>query len=337
MELFRLHAYSVIPRRTTVDAPSPSGGAVKLTAQLRSVLEESASTARFASRTPVDFAMPGNSRSNEIRDLIIAFGFRDGMAVKTAALGLATRLAEAMDLRSGSCLLVLTAMRENDRRRITIWAFPRDQAFRLRSQGEEATIQVLTDVFSQKSKLRKAAMFEGRELRNEFLQGRVLDFQADRVIQTVADFWISRFLTCALSVQGDAGTRMLAATIRRAVDECTDVAGREQILVAAMAIRTSPRRRWSLNAFASEYLTDPTKEVFLAAAPNLEGRNSMFDFRRDEFDNALAYRIYSLQSGVIVSSPLREIGKSVRVTGSDEKRLVCEGTIVGEKVRARHG
>ena len=39
--------------------------------------------------------------------------------------------------------------------------------------------------------LRKAAIFEGRNLRNEFLQGRVLDFQADKISQDVADFWIS--------------------------------------------------------------------------------------------------------------------------------------------------
>ncbi len=81
----------------------------------------------------------------------------------------------------------------------------------------------MTDVFNQSSKLRKAALFEGPNLRNEFLQGHVLDFQADEVSHDVANFWIKRFLQCTLSIGGDSGSRMLAKTIRKAVETCDDV------------------------------------------------------------------------------------------------------------------
>jgi hypothetical protein len=336
MELFRLHAYAVAPRRTDSDSPAPSGGAVTISAALRSILEESVAAARFQLRTQVDFEMPGSGRSNEVRDHIMAFAFRDGGAVKSAALGLATRLADAMDMRSGSCLLILAGMREGNRRRVTLWAFPRDQAFRLRSRDNGATIQILTDVFSQTSKLRKAAMFEGRDLRNEFLQGRALDFQANQLSHEVADFWINRFLQCALSLRDDAGTRMLAMTVRKAVDACDTVSEKEQILTAVMAIRTSPQRRWSINSFADTYLSGEARDRFLAAAPNAESRPSMFNFRREEFEAFLAFRVYALESGVLVSSPLREIGHSVQVTGTDDRQLSCEGRIVDEKVRLRH-
>jgi len=280
--------------------------------------------------------MDGALRANPMRDLVMAFGFRDGGVVKSAAVGLATRLSMAMDERSAQCLLVLTAMRDGDRRRVTIWAFPRDQAFRLSSRGEEATIQVLNDVFSQKSKLRKVALCEGRELRTEFLQGRVLDYQADKGPQDVADFWIDRFLDCSLSVRDDAGTRMLATTIRKAVDACATLGEKEQILTAAMAIRTSPRRRWSLETFATEYLSGDVKSQFLNAAPNEDGRHSMFDFRRAEFESALAFRVFALESGVLVSSPLKEIGQSVKVSRGQSPQLSCRGTVVDEKLRVRH-
>jgi hypothetical protein len=47
--------------------------------------------------------------------------------------------------------------------------------------------------------------------------------------------------------------------------------------------------------------------------------------------------VYTLQTGVLVSSPLREIGRSVQVTDDDERRLTCEGEVIDEKVRTRHG
>jgi hypothetical protein len=93
---------------------------------------------------------------------------------RAAALLLANRLAMAMDRRSTSCLFVPTAFRDDDKRRVILWIFPRDEAFRLRTGNEGPTIEVLENIFSQKSKHRKAAMFEGRNLRNHFLSGRVL-------------------------------------------------------------------------------------------------------------------------------------------------------------------
>lgn len=345
MELFRLHAYAVFPTRRSENPSVPEGGPVTITAALNAILDESEIAARFDNRTLVDFEMPdGDSRVNEVRDLIVAFGFRDGVAVKQAALGIAARLGNAMDMRSGECLLVLTAMRENTRRRVTLWTFPRDQAFRFRRRGAGATIQVLTDVFSQTSKLRKAAQFEGREVRNDFLQGRVLDFQANQLAHDVANFWISRFLQCTLSIADDAGTRMLATAIRKTVDASVKLEEKEQLLTAVMAIRTSPRRRWSLNEFAQQYLHGPVKDRFLEAAPNPESAASLFNFRRTDFEAALAYRVYTLQTGVLVSAPLAEIGNSVKVTESREaatvaarRQLSCTGAVVDEKVRAHRG
>ena len=247
---------------------------------------------------------------------------------------MARRLSDAMDHRSAICLLVLGAMREGNQRRVTFWTFPKDQAFRFRNRADGSSIQVLTDVFSQTSKLRKAALFEGRRLRAHFLSGRVLDFQANDITQSVADFWIRRFLQCDLSMAGDAGTRLLAKTVRKAMESCPDLDAQEQLLVAVMAARRAPQRRMSLQQFADRYLDGEARAQFLAAVPNDEGRNSMFDFQRNVFDDTLKFGVYALDTGVWVSSPLAEIGRSVTV--DDEMRLACEGTVVEEKVRSRH-
>src|SRR5690606_25827077 len=108
----------------------------------------------------------------------------------------------------------------------------------------------------------------------------------------------------------------------------------EQLHTAMLSIRRSPQRRISLRQFADRYLSESAKDTFLRAVPNEDALNSPFDFRRDVFDETLRFRIFRLENDVFVSSPLDQIGRSVRV--ADNRRLRCEGQIVEEKMRARH-
>lgn len=337
MELFRLHAYRVSPARTSDGESAPSGGAVRISSELRSILGDSELAAQFEHRTLVDFDMPGSQRRNEMRELMLSFAFDAASAAKASAKAIAERLSNAMDLRSTPCLMILSANRDEKSRSVTIWTFPRDRAFQMNGAGGAATIQILTDIFSQTSKLRKAATFAGRRSRSEFLQGRVLDFQAGTGPQAVADFWIERFLSCKLSINDDAGTKLLADTIKMAVKACDSVEDQEQIVTGAMAVRISPRRRWSLRDFAETYLTGAAEEHFKSLAPNEDSYGSLFNLVRGPFEAALAFRVFTLDTGILVSSPVTEIGSSVLLTGDKHKTLSCKGRVVSERVRATRG
>jgi hypothetical protein len=335
MELFRLHAYSVLPQRTAESRETPAGGAVKVSAELRAVMESSTQDARFADQSSVDFDVDPMTRTNEVRDAILNFGFGEAAAAKAAALSLAARLSEAMDLRSADCLFIPTAFHNGDMRRVILWIFPRDAAFQLRSGTEGPTIDILTNVFSQKSRLRKAALFEGLNIKTNFLSGRVLDHQANSFSRDAADFWIARFLLCGLSIKDESGTRMLAKALRLTLDELDDLGARQQLNAAVVAIRHAPKRRISLTKFADNYLGGNTRETFLAHAPNDQSRNALFGFDRATFDRVLHFRVFELDTGVIVSAPLSQIGETVQIDGTAQ-HLKCAGAIVGEKLRTKH-
>jgi hypothetical protein len=336
VELFRLHAYSVTPQRRDETPGDPEGGAVTLGARLKKVLDDNLSDAEFEKRTTVDFAVDPSTRTNVTRDAIVEYAFGEAPAARAAALLLARRLSGAMDHRSTPCLFISAAFRDGERRMVTLWTFPRDEAFQFRSGRAGPSIEVLTDVFSQRSKLRKAACFQGRKLRNDFLSGRALDFQADHSLREVAEFWINRFLDCRFAIAADAGTRLLARTVRRAYEECEEPEDKETLYTAVMAMRRSPHKRLSLGDFANRYLEGGAREAFLTAIPNEESRVSAFEFQRDVFDGLLQFRVFQLESGVFVSSPLSEVGQSVRVSQGEDKRLSCEGRVVDESMRARH-
>ena len=338
MELFRLHAYSVLPQRTLAEPQAPVGGAVMVNAELRGVMDANTADARFDQQPLVDFDVDTQTRTNSTRDAVMAFAFGESPTAKAAAVSLADRLSQAMDRRSTPCLFVPAALRDGEMRQVILWIFPREDAFQLRQAAAGPTIEVLTDVFSQKSKHRKAARFQGRELRIDFLTGRVLDHQANAVSRDFADFWVSRFLECVLSMKDDAGTRLLAKTIRQTYDSLETADDREQMHSAVIAMRRSPQRRVSLYTFAERYLDGDARNAFVANITHEHALRSPFNFVRDVFDDTLQFRVFELERGVFVSSPLTEIGETVTISGGgDNRRLVCEGKIVDEKLRTRHG
>jgi hypothetical protein len=336
MELFRVHAYLVSPQRGAERPIPPEGGAVAISAEFQRIVDENLQSARLESRTIVDFQTDPVTRTSSTRDLIMQYAFGESSNAAAAALALACRLSAAMDLRSTPCLFVAAVFHDGDRRAVTLWIFPRDEAFRLRHGSGGPAIEVLTDVFSQTSRLRKAAQFQGRQLRSDFLSGRVLDFQADHASKDVADFWIGRFLECRLGIAGDAGTRLLARTVRKAYEVCDSLEDKEILYTAVMAMRRSPHERVSLQDFADRYLSGRARDIFINAAPNADGLSSAFDFQRELFDATLQFRIFQLRTGVFVSSPLTEVGESVQITEGQERRLSCEGEIVDERLRTRH-
>lgn len=349
MPLFRLYGYSVEPQRTVADAAfvAPVGGPVTVGAALRTALESALSAARAERPTRVSLRVDPDPhvRTSEVRDAVIevAFAARTERA-EAAATQLAERLSKAMDHRSPSCLFLAAAYRENTSapsREVALWIFPRDDAFRFRSHAH--AIELLSDVFSRTSRLRKLALFVGRNLRTDFLDADVLDFQAGG-IGGVAEFWIERFLEAGLSITPDVGSRMLADAFRQAAQADLSYAQREQLQAALLAVRNRPPQRSSLERIAGEFLSREVAAPFLAAAPNAESARSMFQLNRDVFDRTVNYRVFRLDTGVWVSSPLEEIGQSVTVTrargeaaevAGPGERVRVEGTVVEDKLSSR--
>lgn len=351
VELFRLYAFPVVPQRTMPpeDFVAPVGSRIAWTTELEAALTSALAAAR--SMTTVDLRVdttPG-ARTSDVRDCVMTFAFGEEELAAASASRLAARLSSSMDDRSKPGLFLAAAYcnAEGPRRQVALWIFPQEEAFRL----SEATIELLNDIFSRTSNLRKLARFEGQNVRSGFITARVLDFQA-AAIDEVARFWIERFLDAQLSISDEAGTRLLAQAIASVSDRALTPEEREQLQAAAIAIRTMPAARWSLEQFANQMLSDPLRETFLSEAPNDESRQSVFRLNRDVLDDSLRTRIFRLESGVTVYAPLGDV-EGVRVTrvspvddaGAGEEagrnvvgeRLEVEGTVVEDKLSRRRG
>ena len=343
MNLIRIHAYEVSPQRLSPTGAPPRGGAFTADLPFKKSLETFLKESQLMKQPLVDFrvahradASSGSSVStHEVRTLVLDYTFGKPSTAKSAAISLATRLGKSMDDRSPFTLMMLAAYSNGDSRRLIIWAFPKDEPFHFSVSGDRARIKILQDAFSRSSSFKKAAIFEGTNSPTTFWSGRVIDKQAQHGFGAAADYWVRTFLDSRFALTGKAGTRLLTKCLRDTYEAMSDQGDRDQISNAIVAMHASQRRQWSLSRFANEYLTGTAKQMFIKSTPE-ESRTTTFSLQKDEFEQKLSFRIFRLQDNVMVSAPFGAIGKSVRLEDGVQRKLTCEGIVVGERVRAKY-
>ena len=343
----RIWAFAVLPARMLAaeDVTAPRGGRVPTSDDLRAALQAAIERTREGAWTSVKFRVDqiddafGRRRSSESRDAFLALAFGNDATADEAAQGLALRLATAMDRRSPTNLLVFGADVEGGLASVRVWTFPQDDAFRF-NEAVAPTIELLADVFSRTSSLRKAARFDGENHDGSFIGGDALDFQTGSNSFEVANYWIGRFLGCELGVTPTVGTQLVARAFRKLDEKLADPEERQTLTVAAMALRHSPRTNWTLQDIAEQFFPANLREPLLAASGKPEMNNAPFRLNHELYDTLVATRVFSLESGVIVTSPITEVAtpndpdKSVVVTGN---QLRVEGTVAKETLRGRRG
>lgn len=333
-ELFRVHAFSVVPCRTTTKLAEaedlPEGGSIQISAALRDVLSESDDLLQ-SQAIAVDLAVDTESRTSAIREILLRYAFGATQTPVSAGQELAAALADAMDARSTACLLVIAGYRREDERRVSMWTFPREEAFQFKKSGRAPSIELLHDIFSRRSRLRKGATFSGKERPQDFIRGGVLDFQATSRSHLAADFWIVQFLRARLALQSNTATRHLVAALQSTFEQLELPAHRAQVHTGIMALLTGPQKRWSMRGFADAFLDNDAREGFLRNA-NGESVDQVFAIDRAVIEAKLRNRVFELESGVLVTAPFNTVGEDVQVQG---KNLRVSGIIKREKMRGR--
>lgn len=340
MTLFKIHAYEVIPQRLQTTAVDPRGGAFSADAEFKNELKKYLKNSKLANRPEIAFRIasktPAGINAHAVRKSIIDYLFAAPATSKKASLELAMRLSKAMDDRSPYTLLMLAAYKgekDDSYRRLVLWAFPKDEPFKFSaSKTGTAKIEIPENIFSRSSSFKKGSLYEGFQTNDAFLQGFVIDRQAETSWGTAADYWVSQFLDSQFTLTGSAGTRLLARTLKITHNDLSEQADRNQITDSIQAAFTSNRRRWSLQQYAKEYLTGIAETTFLANAP-AETVRTKFDFNKQEFEEKVQLRVFRLSDDVVVAAPFSTIDKSVKLVGKDASQIRVTGTIVEETVK----
>jgi hypothetical protein len=334
--LQRVYAFSVSPQGNAAEpeAPPPDGGLVRLTAPIREVLDKAFAKAGRSAFSTVDFDF-NDDREHIVRNDVMAAAFGATQGPRAAASRLASRLATTMDNRSHAALFVVAVEADALKRRVSLLVLPREDVVQFEGTNEEVLLNLLRNVFSTGSSLRKLARLEGHQSKTQFLSADVLDFQLASTFKTTADFWIKDFLGAKPRVDSKTGSRQLAGALQRAFEAADDNV-RDAVFAAMFKASAGTVRKTSLNKFAED-LPNEVHDAFFNGIPSDEMRRTFFDLDRSVMKDSLARRIITGKDGVVLSAPAETIGKSVELgqrgktrtvtyAGSVEKERVVRGT-----------
>lgn len=328
-QLVRAYAWEVSPQQQT----ALTGGAVAQPMALAGGLEQAATKSKLTEGMPVGFVKARNNlMCKHLRD--VAFGTAD--QALAASQQVAAQLRSATDQRSKPCLLVVSCHgggRPKDRQ-VLICTFPKDQVLQRSGQG----VHLLDDVFSLTSRLRKAALTEGPNSPTGFLKARVVDFETTSSDRSVADFWVTRFLTAAPEIGAQEGTARLARVLKGTNAKLQgDPAALAQLHAAIASVRTGPQRKQSLTSIAANLLSGAAQQAFKEEAGTGAAVTAVFDVNIARLDELIQYRVFRLDNAVTVSAPFFSVGSDenspVRVIETHgTRRVTASGIVESEKI-----
>lgn len=304
------------------------GGEVANLAELQVGLDEAATKGKLAEGLAVTLKVDQN-RSSPVRDAVMTAAFGTPVERWGAVKALAIRLGHGMDMRSSICLLVVSVHELPDTsRQVVTWTFPRERVIR-RAGG----MVDINEAFSLNSRLRKAALLSGHHNRNAYLTARVIDQQTTSTERIAADFWIVKFLEAQQQIGTAEGTNLMATVFRKTYEKLPP--RDQEVLQTAMAsVRILTDRQWSLEAVATELLPEGNaRKQFVKTAGRGDEVRATFKLDQREFDALVDFHLFTLENGVRVSAPSRQLGMGVIIENANGRRtLLAEGVIVDEKL-----
>lgn len=333
--LQRGYASVIYPSKGTSTPEPPRTYALKTDASFRQALSVAIGIAARRPMSSVVLNMDDN-RTHPVRDAMLKLAFGQTRTPLPAMVALASRLAKFTDNRTRPALFVVTIDEADKTRRVSMYVFPEESTYALKSSAQDPTEAILEHLnsFVLESRLRKVARFVGKNIKTHFINGEVVDLQIGSGPRSVADYWVADFLDAEFAINDYKGTTLAASALKLAFQKA-DPRGKQTVMEAAIALMADSRRAWSLRRIADEFIPADLVEAFCSAAPNSETLANKFMLNKDLFRDRINYRVFQLQSGVWVSSPFSEVGRTVKLEDEGKKRvLTARGVVEDERVQS---
>jgi hypothetical protein len=277
-----------------------------------------------------------DSQENEFRTLILNLINKTTPAEKMIiANTLAKRLSKITDNRNGTGLFVIIEGKKAETTRIILNRFREDEVVFSNVNGEELTIQLLTQAFSKKSRYYKLAVFEDLLTERSFWKGFAIDKQkTSGSAKEISDYWIKEFLDCEPSVNSIQGTKSLSRIIKSILKTSNTIEEKELIISGILALKNRGNQYTSIETFCDSYLNTELKQRIMYELNDNYTFQSSFEIDNETYTKELGNKITSLESGVIVTAPtfLYEQFVNEEDLGDGITQLTVKGKVKDKKL-----
>lgn len=283
-------------------------------------------------------AFTATDQQNPIRNLIENVVNSPIEDREVHALSLALELSLASDRRSKTGLFVVAVGHLGQRIRVALFKFAADESIQAIFSEAGMSISLVESAFSRSTDFFKAAVFD-TNMEAAFWRGKAEDRQANQRVYEISNLWVAKFLQARPELTNDVGSRSLAKTLKKVINQ--SVPGVQQDLIAAArTIKSQADRNITLGEFAENYLPASTRDDFLASLEHPSLVNIPFQINSAILLQELKFETIELDNQFTITGPVdlfenREIITQAQIADSDNVEFRIRGRVLNRKIRVR--
>lgn len=275
--------------------------------------------------------MQNNPIRNELLNFVTA---KESTDKEKSFIKLAKAMYSVTDERNGIGLFVLIEGKRNNETRLMLCRFKGSNA--LHTEGDN--LKYLEQVFTKQNKHYKLAVFQDIVSSKSFWSGHAIDKQTSSVnYKPFSHFWIEDFLQSQTAITDKQGTSQFSKILKNVLNSTTDLRQKEQIISAAINLRSKTGIRISLKDFSNQYLSGKITDLLKNLTNNDSFYNTEFGVDQEELNKEFGNTVLMLEDGVTAYVPTFNYGKYVTESNpiKGEKIIKIEGVLKDKKVNTR--
>lgn len=278
-----------------------------------------------------------NEQNNGIRGHILSIAQKDIISQKNShAKKLANSLYTVTDERNGNGLLAIIEGKKGKTTRLVLIRFKGDEG--LYNHGKTLLVDYLPEVFTQKTKHYKMAVYEDIVSDKSFWKGFAIDKQiSSSTYKQISFFWVEDFLDSRTALTAAQGTMQFSKVIKTILSHTTDITEQEEIITGIVNLRAKKEVQISVADFCKKYLSEKITTRIQDEMKNDDFFNSVFPIDTQIYAKEFGKTVLSLADGITAYVPSFSYDKHVteEINKDGSKDVTIKAKLRSKKINVQ--
>ncbi len=275
-------------------------------------------------------------QNNDVRKDILSIAQKAVISEKsTHAKNIANHLYSVTDERNGNGLLAIIEGQKAGTTRIILIRFKGDEG--LYNHGNTLG-DYLPEIFTQKTKHYKLAVYEDIVSAKSFWKGYAIDKQISaNTYKQISFFWVEDFLHSKTALTPSQGTMQFSKVIKSILTKTSDLSEQEEIISGIINLRSKKDVQISVSEFCKIYLSDEVTKRIKDELKNDDFFNSIFPVDTEIYTKEFGKTVLNLADGITAYVPSFAYGKHVteELNNDGSKDVTIKAKLKGKKMNVQ--
>ena len=319
--------------------PDVIGTEIPTTGRLFNMLQKIFTEGENECNIPIMFKKSDEGlQQNDVHEMLINFfetpKQSTGMAIAKHLRSFTTNKSKL------GLLFLISGKNEQGDDKFIVSRFPAEEGVIADTDQAHLKVEFIERIFMKSSRLYKAALYYGTNLRLHFWYGYATDKQVNSSANDIAQYWIHDFLSSDYRTTSKEGSRRLGIALKAVTNSDLSISDKQKLISFGVLVSGYDKQIITIERMMNELnLGTEMKQVLISHLSDPDLAKETFEFNSDEFFKYVSYKLIELDNKAILMAPSKEFKNCFHKELIDEYerkyRFTSEGSIIDEKLRAR--